>query len=59
MLSGMPLLCFQKIKQMAYKRAFQLTPLGYKITMSGSGSRIWPILTEFACAMENFEKKSK
>ena len=27
--------------------------------MSGSGSRFWPILTEFACAMQDFEKKSK
>ena len=44
---------------MARKSAFQLKPLGYKITMSGSGSRFWPILTEFACAMQDFEKKSK
>ena len=27
--------------------------------MSGSGSGFWPILTEFACAMQDFEKKSK
>ena len=56
-LSGMPLLYFQKIKKMAYKSAFQQKPLGYKITMSGSGSPFWPILTEFACKTQHFDKK--
>ena len=27
--------------------------------MSGSGNQFWPILTESACAMQDFEKKSK
>ena len=27
--------------------------------MSGSGSQFWSILTEFACTMQHFEKKSK
>ena len=40
-LSGIPLLCFQKIKKMASKSAFQLKPLGYKFTMSGSGSKFY------------------
>ena len=27
--------------------------------MSASGNQFWPILTESACAMQDFEKKSK
>ena len=49
--------CF--FQNIHHKHAFQLKPLRYKITMSGSGNQFWPILTESACTMQDFEKKSK
>ena len=44
---------------MAQKSAYPLETLGYEITMSGSGSQFWPMLTEFACELQYFEKKSE
>ena len=44
---------------MAQNSAFAVKCFRYKLTMSGSVSQSWSILSEFACKLKQFEKKSK